>query len=139
MSGLSPTRRSSRATLPARGRDWSPRVCALSEALWIHGADAVPSLPFTGSAARAAGRVGSDWRILPPTETPKQFLPGSVIHGAAAATPARDNRSKAMSNDDWKETLPFKRHWAVYLLFKILVLGGAAFVAWQILHSFEIV
>jgi hypothetical protein len=75
-----------------------------------------------------------------PTETPKQFLPGSVIRGAAAARPpACDDRSRAMSNDDWKKTLPFKRHWGVYLLFKILVLAGAAFVAWQMLRSFEVV
>lgn len=44
-----------------------------------------------------------------------------------------------MSNNDWKNTLPFKRHWAVYLLFKILVLASAAFVAWQLLRSFEVV
>lgn len=30
-----------------------------------------------------------------------------------------------MSNDDWKKTLPFKRHWAVYLLFKLIVLALA--------------
>lgn len=42
-------------------------------------------------------------------------------------------------NEDWKKTLPFKRHWAVYLLFKLLVLALAAFVAWQFLHAFELV
>ena len=44
-----------------------------------------------------------------------------------------------MSNDDWKNTLPFKRHWAVYLLFKLLVLALAAFVAWHVLRAFEVV
>jgi hypothetical protein len=44
-----------------------------------------------------------------------------------------------MSNDDWKNTLPFKRHWAVYLLFKLLVLALAAFVAWHVLRAFEFV
>lgn len=44
-----------------------------------------------------------------------------------------------MSNNDWKKTLPFKRHWAVYLLFKVLVLALAAFIAWHLLRAFEIV
>lgn len=44
-----------------------------------------------------------------------------------------------MSNDDWKKTLPFKRHWAVYLVFKVLVLAGAALVAWNIMRAFEVV
>jgi hypothetical protein len=44
-----------------------------------------------------------------------------------------------MSNDDWKKTLPFKRHWAVYLLFKVLVLALAAFVAWHFLRAFAVV
>ena len=34
-----------------------------------------------------------------------------------------------MSNDDWKKTLPFKRHWAVYLAFKVALLALAAYVA----------
>lgn len=38
-----------------------------------------------------------------------------------------------MSNDDWKKTLPFRRHWAVYLAFKLLVLGLAVAFA---LHIF---
>jgi hypothetical protein len=140
---LRPTRRGlRRATLPVKGRDWSPTICASSDVLMqfrafgsIHGADAAPSLPLAGRVASAAGRVGSDSgspRILPPTATPMQFLTRSVIGG-------RGNRSKAMSNNDWKNTLPFKRHWAVYLLFKILVLAGAAFAAWQMLRSFEVV
>ena len=60
-----PTRRASRATLPARGRDWSPPIAAQLEMLMqfricqsIGDGDAVPSLPFTGRVARAAGRVG---------------------------------------------------------------------------------
>jgi hypothetical protein len=44
-----------------------------------------------------------------------------------------------MSNDDWKKTLPFKRHWAVYLLFKVLILAGAALIAWSALRSFNVV
>lgn len=44
-----------------------------------------------------------------------------------------------MSNDDWKKSLPFSRHWAVYLLFKLLVLALAVFVAWQLLHAFAVV
>lgn len=44
-----------------------------------------------------------------------------------------------MSNDDWKRTLPFRRHWAVYLLFKLMVLGVAALAAWHLLHAFEVV
>jgi hypothetical protein len=44
-----------------------------------------------------------------------------------------------MSNEDWKRTLPFKRHWAVYLLFKLLVLGLAAAAAWHVLRAFEVV
>ncbi|WP_442753983.1 hypothetical protein ACNHKD_13385 [Methylocystis sp. JAN1] len=44
-----------------------------------------------------------------------------------------------MSNEDWKKTLPFKRHWAVYLLFKVAVLAGAAFIAWHLLRAFEVV
>lgn len=44
-----------------------------------------------------------------------------------------------MSNEDWKRTLPFKRHWAVYLLLKLLVLAGAAFIAWRLLQAFEVV
>jgi hypothetical protein len=60
-----PTRPASRATLPARGRDWSPAVAAHAEMLMrlracdaIKNADAVQSLPFTGRVAREAGRVG---------------------------------------------------------------------------------
>lgn len=34
-----------------------------------------------------------------------------------------------MSNDDWKKTLPFKRHWAVYLIFKVGLLALAVYVA----------
>ncbi len=67
MSGLPPTRPAARATLPARGRDWSPESWVPSEALMqsqasvvIGGADAVPSLPFTGRVAREARRVGPD-------------------------------------------------------------------------------
>jgi hypothetical protein len=44
-----------------------------------------------------------------------------------------------MSNNDWKKTLPFKRHWAVYLLLKLLVLALAAFVAWHLLRAFDLV
>jgi hypothetical protein len=44
-----------------------------------------------------------------------------------------------MSNDDWKNTLPFRRHWAVYLAFKLAVLAAAALVAWHLLRAFEVV
>ncbi len=44
-----------------------------------------------------------------------------------------------MSNENWKRTLPFKRHWAAYLLFKLLVLGLAALAAWHLLRAFEVV
>jgi hypothetical protein len=44
-----------------------------------------------------------------------------------------------MSNEDWKSTLPFKRHWAVYLLFKLALLAFAAFVAWHLLRAFAVV
>lgn len=44
-----------------------------------------------------------------------------------------------MSNNDWKSTLPFKRHWAVYLVFKLALLALAAFVAWHLLRTFEVV
>ncbi len=44
-----------------------------------------------------------------------------------------------MSNDDWKKTLPFKRHWAFYLLLKVLILALAAFIAWHLLRALEIV
>ena len=44
-----------------------------------------------------------------------------------------------MSNQDWKSTLPFKRHWALYLLFKVLVLALAVFIAWHVLRAFEVV
>ncbi|MEK4034758.1 hypothetical protein WOC76_10015 [Methylocystis sp. IM3] len=42
-------------------------------------------------------------------------------------------------SDDWKRTLPFKRHWAVYLLLKLFVLALAAFAAWHLLRAFEVV
>ena len=38
-----------------------------------------------------------------------------------------------MSND-WKKTLPFKRHWARYLTFKLIVLALAAFIALHLLR-----
>jgi hypothetical protein len=44
-----------------------------------------------------------------------------------------------MTDEDWRKTLPFKRHWAVYLLFKLLVLALAAFVAWNLMRAFEMV
>ncbi|WP_255679528.1 MULTISPECIES: hypothetical protein [unclassified Methylocystis] len=44
-----------------------------------------------------------------------------------------------MSNNDWKKTLPFKRHWLVYLIFKLLVLAFAAFIAWHLLRAFDVV
>jgi hypothetical protein len=44
-----------------------------------------------------------------------------------------------MTDNDWRKTLPFKRHWAVYLLFKLLVLALAAFVAWNLMRAFEMV
>ena len=44
-----------------------------------------------------------------------------------------------MSNEDWKKTLPFKRHWAVYLAFKVAVLAAAAFIAWHLLRAFAVV
>ncbi|MEF3365976.1 hypothetical protein V3H18_05445 [Methylocystis sp. 9N] len=44
-----------------------------------------------------------------------------------------------MSNDDWKKTLPFRRHWAVYLLFKVLILALAAFIVWRFLRAMDVV
>jgi|GEM_PF-1359651 len=44
-----------------------------------------------------------------------------------------------MSDDDWKKSLPFKRHWAFYLLFKLLVLAAAVYVAWRLLLAFAVV
>ena len=38
-----------------------------------------------------------------------------------------------MSNDDWKKTLPFKRHWAVYLAFKVALLALATYVALRVM------
>jgi hypothetical protein len=65
VSAADPTRLASRATLPARGRDWSPLSGAFSAMLMQlrdcsvdDDADAVPSLPFMGRVAREAGRVG---------------------------------------------------------------------------------
>jgi hypothetical protein len=51
----------------------------------------------------------------------------------------RVTEEKAMSNNDWKRTLPFKRHWAVYLLIKVGLLALAAFVAWHLLRAFAVV
>ena len=48
----------------------------------------------------------------------------------------RDGASRSMtdmSNDDWKKTLPFKRHWAVYLLFKLVVLALAVAFALRVM------
>jgi len=66
VSAATPTRRGARrAILPASGRDWSTQIAAQSETLMqfiaaetIGDADAAPFLPFTGRAAREAGRVG---------------------------------------------------------------------------------
>jgi len=44
-----------------------------------------------------------------------------------------------MSNNDWKKSLPFKRHWAVYLAFKVLVLALAAAIAWHLLRALEVI
>jgi hypothetical protein len=53
------------ATLPASGRDWRTQIRVDTETPMqflvfqvSRKADAVPSLPFTGSAAREARRVG---------------------------------------------------------------------------------
>jgi hypothetical protein len=65
MSALSPTRRASRATLPARGRDrngatrrsdHAPMRGILHEV--VRFADAGQSLPLTGRVVREANRVG---------------------------------------------------------------------------------
>jgi len=44
-----------------------------------------------------------------------------------------------MSYEDWKKTLPFKRHWLLYLFFKIAVLALAGFITWRLLQVFELV
>ena len=44
-----------------------------------------------------------------------------------------------MSENDWKKSLPFKRHWALYLLFKLIVLALAGVVAWRLLQAFAVV
>lgn len=44
-----------------------------------------------------------------------------------------------MSHEDWKKTLPFKRHWFLYLIFKITVLALAGFITWRLLQVFELV
>lgn len=44
-----------------------------------------------------------------------------------------------MSYEDWKKTLPFKRHWLLYLIFKIAVLTLAGFITWRFLQVFELV
>jgi hypothetical protein len=44
-----------------------------------------------------------------------------------------------MSEEDWKRLLPFRRHWAVYLLVKVTVIALAAYVLWRLLHAFEAV
>lgn len=44
-----------------------------------------------------------------------------------------------MSNDDWKKTLPFKRHWAVYLAFKVAVLALAGLIVWHLLQAFAVI
>jgi hypothetical protein len=44
-----------------------------------------------------------------------------------------------MSNDDWKKSLPFPRHWLSYLVFKLLVLALALAFAWHMLHVFEVI
>ena len=43
-----------------------------------------------------------------------------------------------MSNDDWKKSLPFPRHWLSYIGFKLLILVVAIILAWQILRAFEV-
>jgi hypothetical protein len=65
MSALSPTRRASRATLPARGRDGNGATRRSDES-FMPGvafeisrlADAGASLPLTGRVVREANRVG---------------------------------------------------------------------------------
>ncbi len=63
------------------------------------------------------------------------------LYGEGGAQNARRVgwEESGMSDNDWKRTLPFRRHWATYLIFKLLVLALAAIVAWNILHAFEVV
>jgi hypothetical protein len=58
MIAATPTRRASRATLPARGRDESCEIVAMHALINDHAA--TPSLPFTGRVAREARRVAFD-------------------------------------------------------------------------------
>ena len=44
-----------------------------------------------------------------------------------------------MSDDEWKKSLPFKRHWALYLFFKLLVLALAGLAAWRLLQALAVV
>ena len=66
---------------------------------------------------------------------PKRPKPCANVAGGPAASGGRWD----MSDDDWKKSLPFKRHWALYLLFKLIVLALAGFVAWRLLHAFAVV
>jgi hypothetical protein len=60
--------------------------------------------------------------------------------GGSRREPGGVNRREySMSHNDWKKTLPFKRHWAFYLAVKLLVLALAAFIAWHLLRVFEVV
>ena len=100
-----PTRRATRATLPARGRDGSPAT-RLATASFVQSevfefmryGKAAPSLPFTGRVDR---RSRDGWGL-----------------------PSR----RSTMADDWKKSLPFPAHWLSYLAFKLLVLGLAVLV-----------
>jgi hypothetical protein len=65
VSALSPTRRASRATLPARGRDQNgatrrnvQSLMQIVEQKFLRFLDAGQSLPLTGRVVREANRVG---------------------------------------------------------------------------------
>jgi hypothetical protein len=42
---------------------------------------------------------------------------------------------KLMFKEDWKKTLPFNRHWFVYLLFKVSILAISLILLWRFIQS----
>ncbi len=59
-------------------------------------------------------------------------------HDGAFLLFSQNREALIMSNDDWKKSLPFPRHWLSYIGFKLLILVVAIILAWQILRAFEV-
>ncbi len=113
LSLAAPTRRATRATLPARGRDASPmsRLGAASLVQYeafelIHDNHAAPIPPLYGEG------------------------------GARSATGGVLSSRRMIMADDWKKSLPFPAHWLSYLFFKLLVLALAILAA---LHFWDVI